>query len=265
MAMLSTTETMPAMTDGHALPQTHRAHLIRSTRKLGALLGETPQIIESTTPRHAPSASMSSIDSRRSGRIFETNTPPRSSSLAPSPTPFASRPMLYLKLASPARPLSVSVTSPLTPGFSPLTPTFAPVVVDRRKKMAKLGHLLGQNVPPELVFSAPPPSSPSSLPQARKSTRRGMPSPVAPSSALSVLMAREAQASPSSSSYAPPTSSASYVVPGSPSYAPPSPTGSLASPTREASAISEREQGWSGEWSGAQGMEDVVRALRDLR
>ncbi|KAJ7141955.1 hypothetical protein C8R43DRAFT_1016910 [Mycena crocata] len=166
---------MPPTT--HALPQTHRTNLIRSTRKLGAILGETPLLLEPTRG-HAHSSSVSSTSStdsssssasKRSGRIFAPSVP-RSSSLAPasthttfnstSPLPEHSRecqqtdqhrPMLYLRLADP-RPTSIS--SPISPSFSPLTPTFSPPKIDRRKKMAKLTRTLGQNVPPELVFSS---------------------------------------------------------------------------------------------------------------
>ncbi|KAJ7738132.1 hypothetical protein B0H16DRAFT_1570922 [Mycena metata] len=168
---MATTSTLPPTT--HALPSTHRAHLIRSTRKLGNLLGETPLLLDAPSgSSHSRSSSVSSVastESKRSGRIFANA--PRSSSLAPAdsaPAPStddsgftnpksksidAPRPLLVLRLAS-QRPLSsVSLVSPRSPAFSPITPTF---VVDRRKKMAKLTRTLGANVPPELVFSAAP-------------------------------------------------------------------------------------------------------------
>ncbi|KAJ7838765.1 hypothetical protein B0H14DRAFT_1081106 [Mycena olivaceomarginata] len=155
--------TLPPTT--HALPQTHRAHLIQSTRKLGALLGETPLLLE-PQGHHSRNSSISSISSttsnesnasKRSGRIF-ADAQPRSSSLAPadpalvSTATHAPRPVLLLRLASP-RP--TSMVSPISPSFqlSPITPTF---VVDRRKKMAKLVRTLGTNVPPS-SSSAPPP------------------------------------------------------------------------------------------------------------
>ncbi|KAJ6469603.1 hypothetical protein C8R47DRAFT_1077989 [Mycena vitilis] len=171
--------TLPPTT--HDLPQTHRKHLINSTRKLGALLGETPHLIE---PRgyHSAHSSITSISSvasgdsgvsKRSGRIF-AGAQPRSSSLAPADPRLASddlsmkssrseapRPLLLLRLASP-RPVSMAPMSPTIP-ISPLTPTF---VVDRRKKMAKLVRTLGTNVPPELVFSAAPKSKSKSEPMA---------------------------------------------------------------------------------------------------
>ncbi|KAJ7459222.1 hypothetical protein FB451DRAFT_1563647 [Mycena latifolia] len=203
---------MPPTT--HALPQTHRAHLIRSTRKVGALLGETPLLLDPTHSRSSSVESTSSIESKRSGRIFRGSpAPPRSSSLAAAEgntaraaSPAPTRPLLYLRLAPTPRPTSLAAPSPCTPAFSPLTPTFPPPV-DRRRKMAKLVRTLGQNVPPELVFSAPPP--------VKRPTY--VPSPVLVPAMLSALS---------------PTPRRSYAA----ATSPVSPTGSLASPTREAAA-----------------------------
>ncbi|KAJ7502648.1 hypothetical protein B0H11DRAFT_2274768 [Mycena galericulata] len=217
----------------HELPQTHRAHLIRSTRKLGALLGETPLLVDAAPGRsHTPSSSVSSTsstDSRRSGRVFEPA--PRSSSLAsvdPNERPASRaraapgpRPLLYLQLAGPSRPTSVAAPSPLTSGFTPITPTFPPI--DRRKKMAKLVRTLGTNVPPELVFSAPDkrakrPRDPSEY----------LPSPVLVPALLAAL--------------GPAHSRGSTLGPG-----PPSPNGSmLASPTREAGRMLHADAPWGG-------------------
>ncbi|KAJ6500995.1 hypothetical protein DFH09DRAFT_1336147 [Mycena vulgaris] len=114
----------------HTLPSTHRAHLIRSTHKLGTLLLDQ----ESTFSRgHTPSNSISSLrsssssDSKRAGRIF-----PAACAAGSAPEPSA-----------PTRP-----HLPLSPAFTPSG--------DRRRKMAKLVRTLGQNVPPELVFSSAP-------------------------------------------------------------------------------------------------------------
>ncbi|KAJ7141951.1 hypothetical protein C8R43DRAFT_1200490 [Mycena crocata] len=157
----------------HALPQTHRTHLIRSTRKLGAILGETPLLLKPTrghlhsmsvsSTSSTDSSSSSSSASKRSGRIFVPSVP-RSSSLAPAftPTTFNStspKPTAPSSTsASPPPPRGSQAPSPpshlISPAFSPLTPTFTPPKVDRRKKMAKLTRTLGQNVPPELVFSS---------------------------------------------------------------------------------------------------------------
>ncbi|KAJ7221168.1 hypothetical protein C8J57DRAFT_1393069 [Mycena rebaudengoi] len=158
-------DTMDMPPTTHALRQTQRTRLMRSTRKLEALLGETPRLVE--PPRgHAHTSSTSSIESKRSGRIFATTgpaAPPRSSSLTAVEAPSAShepaaRPLLLLRLPSTpgSRPIS-ALPSPLSPAFGPNTPPSDPSA-DRRRKMAKLTRTLGQNVPPELVFQAQPQS-----------------------------------------------------------------------------------------------------------
>ncbi|KAJ7064455.1 hypothetical protein C8F01DRAFT_1126924 [Mycena amicta] len=171
---------MPGTTQ--PLPSTQRANLMRSTRKLGAILGETPLVIEPPSPTsdYNPSlrathghSRVSSTDSRRSGRIF-VDPLPRGPSLAavPMPTPAHEplqqhqRPQLFVLRRPNHHPLStLTVASPISPGFpshyrprsprspplTPLTPTA--VVVDKRKKMAKLVRTLGTNVPHDMVFS----------------------------------------------------------------------------------------------------------------
>ncbi|KAJ7238502.1 hypothetical protein B0H12DRAFT_1137371 [Mycena haematopus] len=319
--------TLPPTT--HALRQTDRAHLIHSTRKLGALLGETPLLLEPSHSRNSSIESTSSIQSKRSARIFP-DPPPRTSSLAPadadpstpSSTKHVPRPVLLLRLASP-RP--TSLVSPISPAFqiSPLTPTF---VVDRRKKMAKLVRTLGTNVPPELVFSTAPKSnipSPavvpallSALSPAHEPTRNRI------SSASSALASPTREAAASRSYYSadedwvdltpssyPPSPRSPHHARTSPAwdatfaddtrvststrstddarylsrhYEFSAPVRSTNSPNPSSSSRASspdddsydlrppprtyrKEQGWSGEWSGARGMDDVVKSLRGLR
>ncbi|KAJ7111675.1 hypothetical protein C8R44DRAFT_251985 [Mycena epipterygia] len=186
---------MPRTT--HALPQTQRAHLIRSTRKVGELLGETPLLVDSHPHGHHHSSSVSSTsstESKRSARIFAgTELAPRSSSLTavePAPeatSPAPARPLLYLHLAQPtSRPLSTALATPLSPAFPPTPPP-----VDRRRKMAKLARTLGPNVPPELVFSAP--------------ARTHIPSPVHVPAMLAALAPAHSQRRGSYGSVASPT------------------------------------------------------------
>lgn len=96
-----------------------RAHLLRSTKKLEAVLGTTP-VVE--------------------GNVFE---PVDSHSIFKF-KPKARQPQpLILGLPSDTKRLP----------RSPLSPSFANSPVDlRRRKMAKLVRTLGENVPPELVF-----------------------------------------------------------------------------------------------------------------
>ncbi|CAK5268007.1 unnamed protein product, partial [Mycena citricolor] len=139
--------------------QKQRTHLMRSTRKLGSLLGETPLIIDNS--RHEHTASMSSMASRRSGMIFLGTDllalpPPSPDGLKSVESSGAKmdRPMLFLRRPLPT--LLSTAPSPQSPSFPALTPTtpLTPetVVVDRRKKMAKLTRTLGVNPPAELVF-----------------------------------------------------------------------------------------------------------------
>ncbi|KAJ6541716.1 hypothetical protein B0H19DRAFT_1268681 [Mycena capillaripes] len=136
----------------HALPRTHRQHLIQSTRKLGALLGETSLLLE-PCGYHSANTSISSISSvdsgdsiasKRSGRIYADAL-----HRARRPSPLSI--LTLYQLCPPVRARVTWLSHFPSFPISPMTPTF---VVDRRKTMAKLVRTLGTNVPPDLVFSA---------------------------------------------------------------------------------------------------------------
>ncbi|CAL1710575.1 unnamed protein product [Somion occarium] len=201
-----------------------RARLVRSTRKLGAMLGATPQLIEvDARPKPIPVSFRSAGQSRpltpktkthrRHGSIFEvfpetcpysssssTNSSalsltlpePRSSvDVLPTPKSFSTNPR---RSADAPRPLVLRLNAPtptsdlaspdtattikfshhtdgmLTP--TPVTPVVPSAAELRRKKIAKLTRTLGENVPPELVFSKVPPQSyftPEPLPRKQRS------------------------------------------------------------------------------------------------
>ncbi|KAF7360848.1 hypothetical protein MSAN_01114200 [Mycena sanguinolenta] len=219
------TTTMPPTT--HALPHAHRLRLMRSTRKLGELLGETPLLVETL-----PTATSSVSTHSRSASTFTSEAASHgdSSHLA--------RPMLLLHLPATSSSTAerTSVQSPLSPTFSltlnsPVTPTF--VVDTRRRKMAKLTRTLGENVPPELVFPT------------FKSRRRA--------STLSIpesMLERSSSDTHDSSSTHASTSSHEPLLP----------------PSRPHRNTYRKEQGWSGEWVGnVADMDDVVRRLRGLK
>ncbi|KAJ7771303.1 hypothetical protein DFH07DRAFT_914014 [Mycena maculata] len=231
---------MPPTT--HALPHAHRLRLMRSTRKLGALLGETPLVVETSptpasfTPALSRSASMMSTDSKRSGRLF---TAGHASALGLSAAPpghgessSVTRPMLFLRLPGGSGSTTPAERTPLP---SPLSPTFSlalnspstpPADVSRRRKMAKLARTLGENVPPELVF----PTSQTSKGRRRAST-------LCVPASTHELRRRGADLAREDS-----------VGSLHPAYA------------------GEPEKGWSGEWGGSVGnMEDVVSRLRGLK
>ncbi|KAJ7758204.1 hypothetical protein DFH07DRAFT_819004, partial [Mycena maculata] len=156
----------------HDLPESPLANLIRSTRKLGDMLGETPQIDDPYRPSASrapsPASSISSTESERFARFFESE--PHASSFAGSDRT-TTRPKLHLHLTPPSPAPGAAYPSPTSPGFSPLTPTFAPV---NKRKFA-------QNPPPELVFSVPPKS------KSTRDMRDYIPSPVLVPAMLSAL------------------------------------------------------------------------------
>lgn len=179
--MMTPAAVLPPTT--HALPKPQRLRLMRSTRKLSALLGTTPLLVDprrdpprtsesplepllDNQPRPPPIAAilvsnplLDSIDDRRP-----------SASLVPVAThESGTRPTLLLRINTvPPRCNSrrgsnshswgrpASLVSPLP---SPVFPTQnkeavndAVLAAARRKKMARVARILGENVPLELVF-----------------------------------------------------------------------------------------------------------------
>ncbi|KAJ7027176.1 hypothetical protein C8F04DRAFT_1267315 [Mycena alexandri] len=298
--MAATMTTMPPTT--YALPHAQRAHLIRSTRKLGDLLGETPLLVESSagaqtlfSRSHSRSSSTMSTESRRSARIFMSS--PRTSSLGltavpafPDATVHAeaspaataiSRPMLFLRLPPAGSAPSPAAAERTTPLPSPLSPTFGlalnspgtpPPTLDtsRRRKMAKLMRTLGENVPPELVF---PTAAAGLTPKAR---RRASTLSVPESMRERHLAHKQSAASiaveeePDAPFSYPSTVPVQYVTePARRSMDTSSDSSSeylLPNPHEGDKYMHRREQGWSGEWGGnVSNMEDVVRSLRGLK
>ncbi|KAF8179605.1 hypothetical protein K438DRAFT_1768964 [Mycena galopus ATCC 62051] len=287
-----------------ALSEAQRRRLVRSTRKLGALLGETPLVADinattGTAPKSfrlghsrsvsavvpdsnrvytAPSNSISRTSSLRLAKragVFKTksHTDP---GIAP-PLPLQ-RPTLFLSLPTPgasSSPESTPLLSPLSPtfGLSPNSPTTSTPTADttRRRRMAKLVHTLGENIPPELVYAesrplAHPRSSTLSVPESALESRLGVdlthdestvhelelfPStaePYAPRNRCS------SDSDASESMHTSTVSSFSSRDPMLPEARP-----------RTMSSTHRREKGWSGEWGGDVSMEDVVRTLRALK
>ncbi|KAJ7458926.1 hypothetical protein FB451DRAFT_1182505 [Mycena latifolia] len=267
-----------------SLPQAERMRLIRSTRKLGALLGETLLLAETqptiaVTLSHARSASPTSSVSKRHGRLFKTSLAvARSSSRGSSPAapvspamtgrrrgPSASRvsrPVLFVRVPAPGDAAAPAEHTPLP---SPLSSTFslalnspgAPAADgSRRRKMAKLARTLGENVPPELVFAA------ASMRRRRASTlsiherqpmrKYSTASRIAEALPSIPSSGHEDRASSDTSTSA--GSSASSGGSGEPLLPPPS------------NAMHRKQQGWSGEWRGNVGnMGAVVRSLRGFK
>ncbi|KAJ7726591.1 hypothetical protein B0H14DRAFT_3519039 [Mycena olivaceomarginata] len=243
---------MPPTT--HVLPHAQRLRLMRSTRKLGALLGETPLLVESSptpansfNPTHGRSASTMSTVPKTCAPENPKTTRVQRTFLALGFF-FTSPPPAALRRSPQDR------GSPLSPTFSlslnsPVTPTFS-VDTDRRRKMAKVMRTLGENVPPELVFPASTSAS-APRPKARRraSTLSSLSYPSAPFRASSDTLA-SADTRPSVSSQErllPPRSQAPDV-------------------DGHGDGMHRTHRDWSGEWGGkVANMEDVVRGLRELK
>ncbi|KAJ6574209.1 hypothetical protein B0H19DRAFT_1341231 [Mycena capillaripes] len=174
----------------HTVPRHQRIRLMRSTRKLTALLGTTPLLLdprsESEPPRTADSESpLEPIDSQASPATiasiisYASENPDaaeeRPAALVPAMTPASGRrPTLLLRINTVpprssrrrsnsqgwGRPASLAIDRPLpSPVFSSDSagPSAADAVLAaRRKKMARVARTLGENVPPELVFPRAP-------------------------------------------------------------------------------------------------------------
>ncbi|KAJ6586242.1 hypothetical protein B0H10DRAFT_1961832 [Mycena sp. CBHHK59/15] len=139
---------------------------MRSSRKIGEVVGETPFFVDLSSSSSSTTASTSARKLERARRASEgePQRPPSSASAATPPdihvpsTNATARPLLYVRL-----PTSNETTlrTPVTPSPSP-TLTVALNLTQgneesvRRRKMAKLSRTLGVKVPPELVFSSSP-------------------------------------------------------------------------------------------------------------
>ncbi|KAJ6566551.1 hypothetical protein B0H19DRAFT_1138144 [Mycena capillaripes] len=138
----------------HAMPHTNRLRIMRSMRKLTAVLGETP-VVEMPSP--APHL-LAPSDTGKRGFFFHA-----SASLSSLALPFQKsetshvaegRPSLVLRLPDTFEPLP----APLSPSFSPtlMSPSTPPPEQERRRqRLAKVTRTLGENVPPNLIISSP--------------------------------------------------------------------------------------------------------------
>ncbi|KAG6818728.1 hypothetical protein H0H93_002455 [Arthromyces matolae] len=173
------------------LDRRERMRLVRSNRKLEAVLGVAPCYVEPTS--ELDMALPKSKSHRRAGRVFDSPTSSFSSTssslddyITAEKTVLSdskeskrslelSRPtILRLRstpvpstdnrkcLLSPRMP-SIAPVSPRLPSIAPVSPLSPRFTIDlenlqansletRRRKMAKLTRTLGENIPPELVF-----------------------------------------------------------------------------------------------------------------
>ncbi|KAJ7729959.1 hypothetical protein B0H16DRAFT_223483 [Mycena metata] len=284
----------------HLLKHDQRVRLIRSTRKVEHILGETPLFIDPSSPGPSTSA-FPAATSRRAAVIYVAT--PRSSSLGvytpPADQAHASTSHI------PARPvLSVRVPDPeyAEPPLSPASfsfPVYPTSPEDelrrhRTRKMARVARTLGENVPAELVFPTLSDSQRRSRRSSVQSRRRSARLARAPSTTAAVPTAAarvglhdvlesegEREAAAEQPAFASPASDADSEsvystlsggdweqVSGSgppPGLEPPPVVGYDRGTHRT-------EKGWSGEWvsatrgiRGMQNMDEVAARLRGLR
>ncbi|KAJ7450229.1 hypothetical protein FB451DRAFT_1372236 [Mycena latifolia] len=281
MASMSTA--VPLTT--YHLQHEDRTRLLRSTRKIGEVVGETPYLVDvsSFPPSPTPASSQKLKSKRAKARHTPDLLAPPSLSAAPN-----ARPVLYIRVPDSPSP----ERAPITPAPSPtltvaLNLRNAGIKEDaaRRRKMAKLFRTLGPNVPKDLVF--PPPTA-NELSRLRRLTAR------------TFMTERMPRADPAD---APPTprrrshiadkprrhSKADSISHGwvwvgkredipedvraraLPDSGLPSDWVSVSKPVEEPTAsqlraMYRKEEGWSGEWAGAvNNMDDVVHQLRELK
>ncbi|KAJ7437417.1 hypothetical protein FB451DRAFT_1416881 [Mycena latifolia] len=282
----------------HSLPKPQRVRLMRSTRKLSALLGTTPLLVEPMpmlTPARAPSPvpepeSPLEPSPERPATITST-APPRRSSLAATPAS-TQRPTLLLRIntapprprgrvrsqawgrptSCPAVPQSPSSESePMADGVPPLDAA----LTARRKKMARLARTLGESVPVELVFPAGAPILPPiASPDAAGDETLDDSASTASSERLSSASERKSYRSTASEGL--PSASAEcpwfpYAIrrASSQAYRPldQKRLGTDASGRRHRdghrNVLKRSEAGWSGEWN--QDEKFVLKSLRELK
>ena len=142
-----------AASDSVHLPPSQRTRLLKSSRKIEAMLGTTPLVLpDADLPHPRPR-----LERSRSKSAKGPHWP------VPQPVLLRSRSVALPSLApssphvkSPSLDTAASGSGPSTP----LSDLFSPIPNDakeremRRRKMAKITRTLGENIPPELVFGA---------------------------------------------------------------------------------------------------------------
>ncbi|KAJ6492044.1 hypothetical protein C8R45DRAFT_990285 [Mycena sanguinolenta] len=278
------------LSPSNVLPHSQRLRLIRSAKKLGNLLTETPQMIDGVPHFHSTSSPTTDIMRNEAGTH---------SLLPPSTSSPHTRGFFSLRIPKSIPGLSGD-RSPLSPTFtlslnSPSTPVIDPETLKERK-LAKVVQTLGENVPTELVFPAAAP--PITRQGRRRASTTSVPAEYAYSpaelnkravvAAGAVVVGRRRHARELSRTLQHAASSTSlkgaspHATDAEPfSYAsliavssfeefegrhPSAGTTLEFDPPSDGTGMRRKELGWSGEWSGSvQSMEDVVRGLRELR
>ncbi|KAJ7174993.1 hypothetical protein C8R43DRAFT_596288 [Mycena crocata] len=286
----------------HNLQREDRTRLIKSTRKIGDVVGETPHLVDiSSCPPPLPSSSRKLRRSRQDD-TQDSPSPPA----FPSPRIADGRPLLYLRVPD----------SPPA-DFPPATPAPSPTLTvalnlrhiskekddaARRRKMAKLFRTLGVNVPTELVFPPQKDRLSRRLTARTLMSRTATPEPAHAHKRRSAVTPEPAHthkrrsgvSAASRGGRAADPISRGWVWVGRRDEIPPHVRvhvrGSEADPgiagdwvtvngidseereipqhpaVSKLRTMHRKENGWSGEWAGAvENMDDVVRSLRGLK
>ncbi|KAG0704001.1 hypothetical protein DFH29DRAFT_405070 [Suillus ampliporus] len=151
--------TIPPPTN-NTLSSKERSALVRSTKKLGRMLGDIPRFVDDiedqfvmvTPPRLPTLAGPSKEDSWRSRK--PTHLPPLMK-LSGGIAMDSNSPPLPLRTA-PARRTSIISTSSIISSIHDRPPTPSREAAHRRSKMERLRRRLGEEVPMEAVFPATP-------------------------------------------------------------------------------------------------------------
>ncbi|KAJ7698335.1 hypothetical protein B0H17DRAFT_1050795 [Mycena rosella] len=265
----------------HRLLHEDRTRLIRSTRKIGDIVGETPYFVDPSSFPLSPKHSSSKRHKRSKDR--HALDAPASPTLPAAPV---ARPVLYLCVPESAPPERALATP--SPTLTVALNIRHAVMKDdtaRRRKMAKLVRTLGANVPKELVF--PPPSANEVRRLKRLTARTTMSDRTQrPESVGAVQPPRRRSGVPDAPRRHSKVDSISHgwvwvgsreeipsdvLARAQPDSGLPSDWMSVSKPVESPTvttirAMHRKEEGWSGEWAGAvHNMNDVVTRLRGLK
>ncbi|KAF8143717.1 hypothetical protein K438DRAFT_1993577 [Mycena galopus ATCC 62051] len=279
--------TLPPTT--HSLPKPQRLRLMRSTRKLTALLGATPHLVDSDEHAHIrtlkPSQTPPTFASTSS---IERDSDPAALVSVPGGSHSAQRPTLLLRINTVpshatnrrrsnsqgwGRPASMagSLPSPLSPTDEDDAYAVDAALAARRKKMARVARILGENVPPELVFGIPCSAPP------RRTLRKSRESEVTSQNGVEEIKSRlSLEEARFAKIELAPLQTSTVTEPSSPRPSVSSDRVWFAQGTRRSNSHKRRrnslrstpvvirtEVGWIGEWN--QDERTVVKTLRELK
>lgn len=152
--MSSSSHRVPSTSNG--LSHSQRLRLVRSTRKLGEMLGTTPVINGSASDfGQQPAASSGASSSLQHSSSLRLSRKGKGTKVLPRPLVLSlhALPASHRVPAGPTTPLSPTSIATNTPSYHDDFEV-DDLLQARRRRMAKLTRTLGENIPPELVFSS---------------------------------------------------------------------------------------------------------------